>query len=596
MRITAVLMLALSAFACSSDDSKKEEQNGSAEIGSAGGTVTSDDGAAVLVIPPGALDQGQEIRVTALTAAGFDTMVGGTFMAGYQLEPDGLTFNQPATLTRTFSNLATSVGDETTIPLLIAISASGSTRETLPVSNFDIDLDDNSVTFGAEVSHFSSLAVFMPDAIDNENDGLFWSFKVQPIAPAEPKVGEVYNLGLRIATRGIITESVPLYYEDESTGFEFSQGQTPITVGNLGAAAGSLSQTIVPLSTYSCPAVGEARYRARLESEPLYLAVYLASIDLPDCTPAEPCVVANIPFVYRFNLGRDITCIEGDGPDEPLGEPPFSGVVEFIRSDGPSGRDTRLLGTFSAGGADQSAFDDHVLAKRRLYGYADDRGADGTCRVATYADWKAAVLDPYGNPYTFTGKTAGDAASLGFDFVASPVNPMFEAEYDDLYEQYDWTGTISDQPGLMTLAGIPVRIPAAASTPTITLPGYDENVTTNYIQAQLTPDYWLVDTDVTLTWTADSTPGDHLSVWLKTWVAEELEPRVIYECFTQPASQLLVIPASVMQALQPEGEAYDVDIAIFASSRTSATYDGKTLEGFMTRQQVFSDRNYSVGD
>lgn len=57
---------------------------------------------------------------------------------------------------------------------------------------------------------------------------------------------------------------------------------------------------------------------------------------------------------------------------------------------------------------------------------------------------------------------------------------------------------------------------------------------------------------------------------------------VAFECFAQPADQLLLVPQTVIDAIRATG-AYRV--AVRASSRTSSRFQDKTLEGFLVHTE-----------
>jgi hypothetical protein len=119
--------------ACSSD----------AEPGT-GGIVISDDGAATLVVPDWALPEGislDDISITRIDDSPFPH---------YDLQPDGLVFDDAVTLTIDLP------GADGTIPQLIHISDGVA---EVPDVSVVIDPEANETQVSAEISHFSQIAV-----------------------------------------------------------------------------------------------------------------------------------------------------------------------------------------------------------------------------------------------------------------------------------------------------------------------------------------------------------------------------------------------------------------------------------------------------
>lgn len=124
-------------------------------IGPEGGTIAAGDGKMELTIPAGALDADTKIRITPL---------GG---GGYKLEPSGLEFNEPATVTLTLPAEApdeVTMDDDTVISLpnvvasrvFVLISEDG-TEEILDGVAIARTAGENTVTATVPVPHFSEL-------------------------------------------------------------------------------------------------------------------------------------------------------------------------------------------------------------------------------------------------------------------------------------------------------------------------------------------------------------------------------------------------------------------------------------------------------
>ena len=111
-------------------------------------TVESSDGSASLTIPVGAIPSGvnpSSITMARLTAEEMDLIGGGTAIAAYDLEPDGLEFSEPITLTLRF--------------LLIGTDNPELYVDSVLVTDIATDGLTNGLVVTAEISHFSTLIV-----------------------------------------------------------------------------------------------------------------------------------------------------------------------------------------------------------------------------------------------------------------------------------------------------------------------------------------------------------------------------------------------------------------------------------------------------
>ena len=125
-----------------------------------GRTVTSDDGKLTLEIPPGALDEEIAISITAVPLEELPEELhllrgAGT---GYRLEPDGLTFSKPVTVTLELKR--DELEDEPTDGIsaygLVSFTTDGE-RELLDELRTEASLGDDTVVVRGELSHFSWL-------------------------------------------------------------------------------------------------------------------------------------------------------------------------------------------------------------------------------------------------------------------------------------------------------------------------------------------------------------------------------------------------------------------------------------------------------
>ena len=137
------LALALVATACG-DDSGDDTV---ATTGAGGDvSVTSDDGMVELVIPAGAIPADTDVSVTAAQVPG-SLVVPGAEIFVYDLEPSGLEFGEPATLTMTMPTDAEGI--------VVGVAALGSGPEDLEHIPASFVVSDGTLTVTTEISHFS---------------------------------------------------------------------------------------------------------------------------------------------------------------------------------------------------------------------------------------------------------------------------------------------------------------------------------------------------------------------------------------------------------------------------------------------------------
>lgn len=117
-----------------------------------GGTITLDDGTS-LVVPPGALAEDTEITVTS---AGADALTPEGMLAGVILQPDGLEFSAPATLTIPWAGVV-DVGD-----VAVVMASSLNEQRDVPGQRdayalVEADVDETRAV--VDVEHFSVFAM-----------------------------------------------------------------------------------------------------------------------------------------------------------------------------------------------------------------------------------------------------------------------------------------------------------------------------------------------------------------------------------------------------------------------------------------------------
>ena len=160
--ILCIVSLACILTGCSGDGSS----NAVLISGQEGGTLTSDDGKLTITIPSEALDEDTEISVASvpiedlpqelLDLAGEYSGVDPEDSA-YSLQPDGLEFSQPITITFEQSGLEFSEDEDgigILAPILLAQGNDGA-PELLDNLQVDISLENETISLSGEINHFS---------------------------------------------------------------------------------------------------------------------------------------------------------------------------------------------------------------------------------------------------------------------------------------------------------------------------------------------------------------------------------------------------------------------------------------------------------
>lgn len=127
-----------------------------------GGSVSSADGALTVEVPAGALDEDTEVRIVRLHPVDWpEELTDETPALGrvYDLQPDGLTFNQPVTVTRRISAEDADIDLEEGTPLVLPASRSDDGEWEL-LENMELWTDDSVIVVQAQASHFSQQAAF----------------------------------------------------------------------------------------------------------------------------------------------------------------------------------------------------------------------------------------------------------------------------------------------------------------------------------------------------------------------------------------------------------------------------------------------------
>ena len=236
---------------CPSDSSDSCQVDGSAaaEISSSeGGTVTTPDGNLSIDIEPGDLSADTTISVTqtVVNDPEVDLSIGpnpglGKALAVYDLEPDGLVFSQPVTLTirQDVSNLNPNQRRRLDLYRLVDSDGDG-IGDTFDALMADCQVDENpAATFTAicsvDLDHFSTYALSAP--LDSDNDGVPDLFgELEDICPEQSNVVEGFlSFGALAAEDELDTPFPPAAIKAGRTlplRLRFSCGETPVTAAD----------------------------------------------------------------------------------------------------------------------------------------------------------------------------------------------------------------------------------------------------------------------------------------------------------------------------------------------------------------------------
>lgn len=524
-------------------------------IGPEGGTVKSDDGLATLTIPEGALEEPTEIQLRPVEPEDNPALArDATQLAGYELLPDGLTFEEPATLSVRLSELVTVEGEDAIVPVVLATTFSERTLEVLTDPGLSIDLDSGEGTADVSLSHFSHFAfeAFPPT---NELGTPYFHFRLEPMPPAEAELGHDYGIGLRFSVKSTLEQDVGMTYTDHSKGLSYSGGAKPVRVS--GFVADTPVEELFAAGSYSCDELGKATYSALLQFDEFLWEPFPP----PDyCTSEDPCTLADQgPQNYWVRLGRDVSCVEAKEPATPEG--PYSGLVQFeILWD--QGNQLNFDGYFP--GSDQAAFDAWVAKRHARYGIRPDRLPSGTCREVAYeeAGWD---LPP-------GARQLESATKIGLDFIGQG-KPLYAADWLGAQLPF-YRGSLAFIPEVAP-EGLGVHLPFDAPSPAITLPGWDyERRDIKWTPGSI----GLATEGVTVSWGADTITADFIHVEIVGF--DEVLPPVAYECFAEIDDQLLLIPQDIVEPVR-EHASYSFKVRL--AKRTTAAYEGKTLDGLFLR-------------
>lgn len=268
------------------------------EISSTGGDLTSSDGLLTLTIPSGALANAEKITIEKITTndlgSEFDQIINDLGVeAAYELGPDGLSFNEPVTVS--FQSNQTPVQEDDSIGVFPEFMFTSSNGNVEPLANLqtESDVENSTVTIHGELSHFSPLAT------SQANNGVaFFVFDVPESLP----VGGMFTAraGIYESEAGSLSDLVtilgPAMYEDNS-GSPIVPDFSPTSV----EMDGNSDDGFTGMYPYTCTAVGIGVYRTELnvrvrfdlDSGPVVATSFAPFITTIECVE-PPAVTLNV--------------------------------------------------------------------------------------------------------------------------------------------------------------------------------------------------------------------------------------------------------------------------------------------------------------
>lgn len=183
--LLAFVALPLLLAACGSGG---EKASGTLIDAARGGTVASDDGRLTLEIPPGALTEDTEISATLVSPDEAPQALRELSEGGpaYRLEPDGLEFSEPVTVSLEVEDGLSEEG-EVTAHLLFSFSEGG---EPQPLTDTETvaSLADGTVAVRGKLDHFSWIT----------KTKHYLQVELEQVEPRRRAVGQEFNARVRV--------------------------------------------------------------------------------------------------------------------------------------------------------------------------------------------------------------------------------------------------------------------------------------------------------------------------------------------------------------------------------------------------------------
>jgi hypothetical protein len=263
-------------------------------------SVTSDDGLATLQVPAGAVPAGSEISITVLDPVDLLDEFEQVKVA-YELKPDGLVFDEPATLS--IRQPGAALVD--TVEVHFGVLQSDESVE--PVGPQWIRHDGDDVVHVSPIDHFSTFLLvagsielrLTPPAVVDRSEGDSFDATVTSKSVALPEAGQGFGRRLALfewSSTGSLAEPEAEPVDDEDDiGFwisreaHFSPFDQMVDPGRF-----------KPKNTFTCHTAGPGEYRARVQvttenSIDAYMLVGLRSSALVDLVGTARCGAADDP-------------------------------------------------------------------------------------------------------------------------------------------------------------------------------------------------------------------------------------------------------------------------------------------------------------
>ena len=201
---------------------------GGSSGGSSARVINSSDGRVSLSIPAGALDSSQNITIQPR-----DDLIPGTLLR-YELSPDGLTFNSPATLSVDVSDLV----DKDSIKPISFFLISGGTVSA--IENQSLKVEDNKSTWSGEISHFSSI-------VARQEDVLILIRDIPDASPINAPFENPVRLKISYPENSTVSADSLLYFDDSELPVD-QIGERTLELGPLKDSARNIEENL----SYQC--------------------------------------------------------------------------------------------------------------------------------------------------------------------------------------------------------------------------------------------------------------------------------------------------------------------------------------------------------
>lgn len=314
--------LLLPALSCAGPSAKEtliEKLVSAAE----GGSVTSPDGKIALEIPPGALAEDTTVSVKVVPEDEWTDDLKSIEPAGavYSLEPDGLEFSQPVTITVRLDPDDTAELDlEEGIPAFISLSRSkDGTWEVLANGRTDFQVDTGVVLVTAEMDHFSLWT-------STKSRGPLWAM-IRPKKVVKYK-GETWELTLTIRNQSSIAvlEDVKVSYLTI-----WPVSTVAISYVKLPQMSPRTSLVASPNQLFKCDEEGVGGYAAdvKVKIEPGFAEDFMAALTAAGANVGGDAYQRNLDMLtnFRVRLWGKATCTE---EKETATTPPTTTTPEIV--------------------------------------------------------------------------------------------------------------------------------------------------------------------------------------------------------------------------------------------------------------------------